>query len=289
MVGTWQDKVFNAIVYGFMVLFMLICLLPILRIVAFAFSSQTSVLVGEVLFWPVDFTFESIKFIMKQNAFIKSFGLTITLTFVYIIVSMGLTILTAYPLSRRQFKGRSIFSFLIIFTMLFNGGLIPTYLLIKTLGLMNSFWVMVLPCAISSFNVIILVNHFRSIPASLEESAQLDGARNFTILMKIMLPVSFPILATLTLFYAVGRWNGWFDGMMYLTSREYYPLQLVLRDIILSSSPEIKAMLTTETSDISGPQVQAAAIVLATIPILVTYPFLQKYFVKGVMVGSIKS
>jgi putative aldouronate transport system permease protein len=283
-----NEYIFLAL-FGLLLLFILVCMLPIVRIIAFAFSSQSSVLAGQVLFWPVEPTASSLQFILKQNSFVHSFGFTALLTVVYVAVSMALTVLTAYPLSRKYFKGRSVFSFIIVFTMLFNGGLIPTYLVIKLLGIMDTFWVLILPCAISSFNVIILINHFRSVPESLEEAAKIDGASNFTILVRIMLPVSLPILATLTLFYAVGRWNGWFDALMYLNKREYYPLQLVLRDIILASSPEVKATLTTETSDISGPQVQSAAIILATLPIMVTYPFLQKYFIKGVMIGSIKS
>ena len=285
------EKKGDTIVAGFFVLIIIICLFPMLNILARSLSDPMAIVNRQVSFLPVNPTFDSYSYVFLDPSFSRSMYWTTILTFICTIVSLIITILCAFPLIYDNLKGKGAINTIIIFTMYFNAGIIPNYILMKDLGLLNNPLVLILPGALSVFNMIILRSFFYSVPDSLRESAEIDGANPFTVLMRIYLPLSGPVLATLSLFYAVGRWNGFSDALMYLTSApNYHPIQLKLYNIINNlSSIEIAAQegivggIPAATDGI-----KAAAVIFATAPILVVYPWLQRYFIKGVTVGSVK-
>ncbi|WP_282936641.1 carbohydrate ABC transporter permease [Paenibacillus sp. RC67] len=265
------------------------CLIPFLYMISLSFSSNDAIISQKVTLWPVDFTLETYKTILSDVEMIYTLGYTIVLTIVYTLVCMFLTICAAYPLTKQRLKGRSFILTVFIFTMYFSGGLIPSYILVKNLDLMNSMWSLILPGAMSVFNLIILKTFFASLPESLEESASIDGCNEFGILVRIVLPLSLPSIATLSLFYAVDRWNGFQDALFYITNKNLYPMQLKLYQIITANQ-----QLDTQQGEgsvgayIIPESLKAASVMFATVPILVVYPKLQKYFVDGVMTGAIK-
>lgn len=230
------------------------------------------------------------KMVFSTASIGRAYQNTIFVTIVGTLLSLLLTILTAYPLSKKHLLGRQFFTLVFYFTMLFSGGIVPTFLVIRDLKLIDNIWVLILPKLISVYNMLLMINFFRSIPASLEESAKIDGASDLTVLWKIILPLSKPILATLTLFYAVNYWNSWFDALMYLNKNRYFPLQLVLREVVQAVDMSYVGGGGGDfsMSDTTIQSVRLATIVVAILPIMVVYPFLQKYFTKGVMIGAIK-
>lgn len=287
------EKIFTIFNYTFFVLYGIATLFPFLNLIAKSFSGESAVISGKVTIWPVDFQTGTYQYVLGNKLFINSFKVTIFITVVGSFMCLFMTALSAYPLSKPRLRGRGAFMIIFIFTMLFSGGLIPHYLLIQRLGLINKVWALILPGLVSVYNMLIIKSSFESIPDSIEESAKLDGASNVTILFKIILPLSKPVLATIALFFAVGFWNSYFSAMMYITKPELKPLQLYLKELLYSTMDVLsksgtgpidvdKAMNTTPEA------VQAASIVTATVPIICVYPFLQKYFVKGVMIGSVK-
>lgn len=205
-----------------------------------------------------------------------------------VMLSLFLTITLAYGLSRRTLPGKNAILFLIVFTMYFHGGLIPTFLLVKKLHITDSWLAMILPSAISTYNFIVTLSYFRGMPESLEEAAKLDGANDYTVLWKIFVPLAKPIIAVIALYYAVGIWNNYFHGIIYLTDRKYYPLQVVLREILIQNETTTAGMAGVDYSQAYAENIKYATIVVSTIPILCVYPFVQKYFVKGVMIGAVK-
>lgn len=244
------------------------------------------------LILPTVFTLEGYKQIIEYGVG-RAFSVSTLVTLVGTVISLSLTIIAAYALSKKGMPGRNIIMTLIIFTMFFGGGLIPYYLTVKGVGLYNSYWVMILPSAISTYYVWIMLSFFREFPASLEESARIDGAGDFTILMRIVIPTSLPVLASISLFYAVDRWNDWYSPMLFLSDTDKYPLQLLLKNMLMNISQVLSTNVgasAIEQNKIKIPHdsLQMAAIVITSIPIMAIYPFLQKYFAKGVMVGSIK-
>jgi putative aldouronate transport system permease protein len=269
----------------------ILCAFPIVHTLALSFSSATAAASGRVTIWPVEFTTQSYRFVLENPAFIKSFGVSLLRVLVGTPFNMILTILVAYPLSRsnREFRMRGFFVWFFLITVLFSGGLIPWYMVIRQTGLIDSFWALIIPGALPVFNVILLVNSFRNIPKELEEAAEMDGAGHWTILFKILLPLSLPILATLTLFVAVYHWNSWFDGLILMNSPDKYPLQSYLQTVIINPDPR---MLTERDlallKIISNRTTRAAQIFIAMTPILVIYPFLQRYFTTGIKLGSVK-
>lgn len=272
-----------------MVLLIISCILPVLTVVARSFSDAGAIMRREVVFLPVGFHTGAYGDILGDARFMRSMGWTAIITFVAVVVNLAMTILCAYPLTYESLKGRKILSVLIIFTMYFGAGLIPTFILFRSLGLINNPAVLILPGMISVFNMIIMRNFFTGIPESLKESAEMDGAGPLYCLVKIYLPLSTPVLATLGLFYAIGRWNGFMDALFFLPgAREYHPIQLLLYNIINN----IVAVDTMDPGAAAAPgwgqAVEAAAIVVAMVPILCVYPFAQKYFVKGATLGAIK-
>ncbi len=284
------DRIFKAGVIIVVLLIAFLCLMPFLNIVAISMSAKNAVLSGEVYFWPKDLDFSAYSVVFTNAKMWRSLVFTIVLTVVSVGVSMVMTILCAYPLARTDLKFRQPLMLFFMFTMYFTGGMIPAYLNISNLGLMGSFWSLVLPISISTYNMILMKTFFGSLPKALEESAYIDGANDAVILMRIILPLSKAMIATLALFYAVSRWNGFSDALLYINDEAKYPLQLRLRQIItaysaademINDTPEAKAVLVADT-------IKSACLVFSMVPILLVYPWLQKYFVKGVMIGSVK-
>lgn len=268
-----------------MMLFVLICTLPFINVIAMSMSSKSAILRGAVSFWPVEFNVDAYKLIVSDNSMWHSLLYTIELTVIYTVLAMVMTILVAFPLSMRRLKGQRVIMFFIVFTMYFSGGTIPIYLNVKEFGMLDSMWSLIIPGLISTFNVIILKNFFSSLPYELVEAASIDGATDFQVLTRIFLPLSFSSLATLSLFYAVGKWNS------YITSRELQPLQLKLYNLIKGSQSVEVAVAEGSSNDLStnvSESIQSATIIFATLPILIVYPFVQRYFVAGVTMGAVK-
>lgn len=269
----------------------LLCILPLVHILAISFSSSSAVSAGDVTFWPVDFTVKSYSFILDNPRFLASIGITLQRVLLGTGLSLFLTILTAYPLSKETsaFRHRTLFAWFFVFTILFNGGLIPWYMTIKMTGLIDTLWALVLPAAVAVFNIILLLNFYRSLPKELEEAAVIDGAGHWLILWKIMVPLSMPAIATILLFTVVHHWNSWFDGMILMNKPSHYPLATYLQSVIIKLDFEnmrqsdiyMLGLISDRTS-------KAAQIFLGTLPILLVYPFLQRYFMKGIVMGSVK-
>lgn len=272
-------------------IFSLMCLLPFVNVAALSFSSKSAILRGAVSFWPVEFETTAYQVIFKDSSMIRSLWFTVVITVVYTLFSMILTILMAYPLTKKRLKGRKFFNFLALFTMYFSGGTIPIYLNIKELGLMDTPWALILPGMLSTYNMIILKSFFTALPNELEEAAIIDGANDFQVLLRVYLPLSLASLATLTLFYAVGKWNSFQDALYYISTKDYQPLQLKLYHIIKGSQTvDISAVeggAATVATSVSE-SIEPATIIFATLPILVVYPFVQRYFVSGVTIGAVK-
>jgi putative aldouronate transport system permease protein len=281
----------DAVIVIIMAAVIMVCLFPMLNLLARSLSDPQAIINREVSFMPVRPTIESYQYVFRDPSFSRSMYWTAVLTVICTLVSLGITILCAYPLTYEHLRGKGIINTLIIFTMYFSAGTIPNYILMKDLGLLNNPLVLIIPNCLSVFNMIILRSFFYGVPESLRESAELDGAHPFTVLINIYLPLSAPVLATLALFYAVGRWNGFSDALLYMTSAaQFHPIQLKLYNIINNlSSVEVaiqegSAASTPAASD----GMKAAAVMFATVPILVVYPWLQRYFISGVSIGAVK-
>jgi putative aldouronate transport system permease protein len=268
----------------------LACLLPLVHELAMAVSSNDAVLTRSVGFLPVEATLNSFREVFKDPSVLQSLWFSIYLTVAFTVIAMALTIACAYPLTRPELKGRNLFMTVIVITMYFSGGILPLYVLIKTLGMLNSMWSLILPVAVSPFNLIILRTSLLSVPDSITESALIDGASYFRILTQIIVPLSLPIIATLSLFYAVGRWNMFQDAMFYISDAKRYTLQLKLAYIVLNNtSPEVFQLEGAAAGYRVVPAAMTAAtVIIATLPILAAYPWLQRYFISGVMLGSVK-
>jgi putative aldouronate transport system permease protein len=272
----------------------LICLLPLWNIVATSFSSSEAVTANAIGLIPVNFTTETYKMIMEDAQFWRSFGISVQRVFLSLIINMVLIVLMAYPLSKstRVFKGRNIYMNLLIFSMLFSGGMIPTYLVVKNLNLLNTIWSLVLPGAVQVFSVILIMNFFIGVPKSLEEAAIMDGANPLQILVKVFIPISLPALATVALFSIVGNWNDFFSGLIYMTKVSNYPLMTYIQSLSINIEEMLKSGANANSlenmMEVSNKNLNAAKIVVSIIPLLVIYPLLQKYFIHGIVVGSVK-
>jgi putative aldouronate transport system permease protein len=286
------DRFFTAGNNLILSLIFIMVLYPLIYIVSASFSSSHSVISGEVWLWPVNPTLAGYEAVFKHKLIWSGFSNSIYYTIVGTLINVVMTVLAAYPMSRKDFFGNNIFMFLFVFTFMFSGGLIPTYLLVRDLGLLDSTWSMLLPGALGVWNMIITRTYFQTtIPEEMLEASQIDGCTDFQFLWKIVLPLSGPILAVITLFYAVGHWNSYFNALIYLKSQDLYPLQLVLRDVLVRNEVDVNML-----SDVAGDAereglrelLKYSLIVIATVPLLVVYPFVQKYFVKGIMIGSLK-
>ncbi|NBC71897.1 ABC transporter permease subunit [Paenibacillus sacheonensis] len=265
------------------------CLVPFLYMIALSLSSNNAIISQKVSLLPVGFTLETYKTILSDFDMIYSLGYTIVLTILFTVCSMFFTICAAYPLTKKRLMGRNFFLSTMVFTMYFSGGLIPSYILVKNLDMMNTMSSLILPGALSVFNMIILKTFFSSLPESLEEAAAIDGCNEWGILVKVVLPLSMPSIATLSLFYAVERWNGFQDALFYITDKNLYPIQLKLYQIISANQQLDTQQGEGSTGAFIVPEsLKAASVMFATVPILLVYPKLQKYFVDGVMTGAIK-
>ncbi len=277
----------NAIV---MMLLVFITLYPFYYVMIGSISGDNVAAQDIYFLYPKGPSLGAYAMVFSTPSILRAYGNTLFITVIGTFLSLLLTMFTAYPLSKARFRGRRLFTLIFYFTMLFSGGLVPTYLVIRDLNMIDKLWALILPKLISVYNMLLLINFFKSIPEGLEESATIDGANDLTILMRIVLPLSLPIFATLTLFYAVGYWNSWFDAVMYINRSKNFPLQLVLREIIQSVDLSYVAGGGADysMSDTTIQSVRLATLVVAILPIMSVYPFLQKYFVKGVLIGAIK-
>lgn len=269
----------------------LMCFLPLMNVFALSLSSNTAALAGEVMFWPVDFTFDSYEYVADRAAFWQSMLVSLKRLALGVPINILLTILSAYPLSKEnnRFRGRTIYAWFFFITMLINGGLIPRYMVIKETGLLGSIWALILPGAVGVFNIVLMMNFFRQIPQEMEEAALVDGAGQWRILFQIYLPAATASLATITLFITVGHWNEWFDGIILMKKTTQYPLQSYLHTVVVEKDLSLSATADWQMlASVSEETVKAAQIFLAALPIMLVYPFLQKYFAKGLTVGSVK-
>lgn len=282
---------FNLVNSCFLTLTAIICLIPMIHILAISLSSSAAASAGKVVFWPVEFTTTSYSFLAKRASFWRAMSVSVMRTVIGSALNMLLVVLIAYPLSkeRTEFRARTAYVFIFFITMLFGGGMIPTYMVIKQLGLIDSIWALVLPGAVPVFSVILLLNFFREIPKELSEAAFIDGASHWTTLWKIYIPVSLPALATILLFALVGHWNSWFDGLIYMNRPENYPLQSYIQTIVVQRS--FDSLTQEEVQNlvmVSDKTMRSAQIFLGSLPIMCAYPFLQRFFVKGMVLGSVK-
>jgi putative aldouronate transport system permease protein len=284
---TFGDRSLDLVVYLILICSGILTLLPLVNVLAKALSDESAVISGKVGILPVGFQLDTMKYVISSSEFLHSIGVSMLVTVVGTILSILLTAVTAYPLSKRHLPGVSFILLLFIFTMLFNGGIIPNYLLMKQLHLINSLWSLMLPALISVFNMLVIKSYYESLPEALEESARMDGARNLTILFRIVMPLSGPVLATIALFYAVYFWNDYFHPMLYINNSALKPLQLYLRDIVMNADSSMK-LSVDDMMNISPEGVRSATVIASIIPMLLVYPYLQKHFVKGVLFGSVK-
>lgn len=286
-----DERLFQAVIYGISFLILLIVLYPLVFVLSASFSNPNLVIEGQVWLLPKGFNLNAYRQVFMDQMILTGYKNTILYTVVGTVVNLFLTVLLAFPLSRKDLPGRNWVMFFVTFTMFFHGGLIPTYILIKNLKLIDSFWVMVFPTAISTYNMIVMRTYFQnSIPFELMESAFIDGCNNFRLLWSIVLPLSKPILAVIGLFYAVGHWNAFFNAMIYFNDEMKYPLQLILRNILLQNQFEEMGTDVFDLQDrvLLAESIKYAVIVVSSLPVLLLYPFIQRYFVKGVMIGALK-
>ncbi len=270
-------------------IFALFCVVPMIHIFALSLSGNRAIMSGEVTLWPVEWSFHAYDAVFSDMWMVRSLIFTIILVAVYTAIALMMTILAAYPLSRRKFKGKHVMFGLIVMTMFFNPGIIPNYLLVKELGLINSPWALIMPLMINAFLLIIMKTNFSQLPTELEDSAWIDGCGHFRFLLQIVLPLSLPILATIGLYYAVDRWNMFQDALFYINDQKYYPLQLKLYQMVINS--QVNDATAQEGFNAATPvpqSLQAASIMFATVPILLVYPWLQRYFISGMLVGAVK-
>ncbi|REE80970.1 putative aldouronate transport system permease protein [Paenibacillus taihuensis] len=283
----------DALIYCLLTLVAFMSLAPILNTLAVSFSGKVAAMSGQVYFWPVDFNLNAYSQVLHDRSFFRSFGVSVERVLLGGAINFLITVLMAFPLSKsgKLFPGRNIYMWFIIFCMLFSGGLIPWYMTINKLHLLDKIWALVLPTAVPVFNVILLMNFFKGIPKELEEAANMDGAGAWKTLFTIFVPVSLPALAAVTLFSIVGHWNAFFDGMILMQHKEHWPLQTYIQQLIVDMSSLMNATDAEEVkrlSNMSSQLLNAAKVMVSMVPIMLIYPFLQKYFVSGIVLGAVK-
>ena len=291
--STWS-RIFDVFNVIFFILISISFLYPVFYIIALSLSEAKAITEGQVFIFPVGFNVEAYQYVFRDDTTVRSIIFTATFTIVGILCSLAATALTAYPLSRRGFKGKNFFMNAIVFTMYFSGGMIPTYMTIKSLGLFNTMWSLILPSLVDTFLLIIMLNFMRELPYELEESAKVEGCSNFGIFLKVYMPLCIPVLATLTIFYAVQYWNTFMPALLYIQDRNKMALQVKLYTVLSAFSSSIDTTSVAAASDsavgakVIAENVKSATTVVAVLPILIVYPMLQKYFVKGVAIGAVK-
>ncbi|QQZ59165.1 carbohydrate ABC transporter permease [Paenibacillus sonchi] len=284
---TMGSKLFTIVNTTLLAFIALICLLPFVNVFASSFASTREVVEKKFILFPTTFSLDAYRYILSTPTIFRGLGISIGVTLAGTAVSMILTALMAYGLSRKYLAGRDIINFIVVFSMLFSGGMIPTFLVVKAFGLIDSYWSLIFPVAINAFNLIIMRNFFQALPEGLEESAKIDGSNDFGVFLKIMLPLALPSIATLSLFYGVAYWNTYMTAILYITDSAKWPIQVLLRQIVIVSS----GMQAEGTSvDVIPPAqtIKMAVIVVATVPMLIAYPFVQKHFTKGALLGAVK-
>lgn len=286
-----SEKLFDFSITFVSIIVIILVVYPLYFILIASVSAPTAVLSGEVILLPKGFNLDAYKLILEEQKIWVGYKNTIIYTVLGTCINITMTTLAAYPLSRRDMPFRTALTFLISFTMMFGGGLIPTYLVVRSLRLTDSIWAMVIPNAIATYNLLVMKNYFQSsIPIELQESASIDGCTDFRMLLSIILPLSVPIIAVMVLFYSVGHWNSFFNALIYLRKSKLYPLQIILREILLQNSLDMMAGDTFGMYEkvMKGEAMKYSVILISSLPVLILYPFVQKYFVKGIMVGAIK-
>jgi putative aldouronate transport system permease protein len=285
-----EDKIFDSVVNALALLIVVVVLYPLLFIVSASFSDPALVLNGDVIFLPKQITLEAYRNVFHNEQIWNGYGNTILYTAVGTLINLIMTTLAAYPLSRPDLPGRGIFMVFITLTMFFSGGLIPSYLLVKNLGMVDTMWALVIPGAIATYNLIVMRTYFQSnIPWEIQEAAHMDGCSNWKLLTHVILPLSKPIMAVMVLFYAVGHWNSFFNALIYIRSKDLYPLQLVLREVLMVSQADVvDSSVGLESKILLAESIKYVVIIISSLPVLLMYPFVQKHFVKGVMIGSLK-
>ncbi|NMO96371.1 carbohydrate ABC transporter permease [Paenibacillus lemnae] len=286
------DRMVAVTIYVLLSFIALLVIYPLFFVMIASISSPEMVMRGEVWLWPKELSFVGYERLFANSELMRGYLNTLLYTVVGTAINLVMTIAAAYPLSRQDFRGRNFFTFMIVFTMFFSGGMIPTYLLIRDLGMLNTFWVMVIPSALSVWNILIMRTFFQnSIPKEVQEAAFIDGASNTKLILRIVLPLSIPVLAVMVLFYAVGHWNSYFSALLYLSDRDRYPLQLFMREILIQGQMQEMVEISDDSlarSLMDAEAIKYAAVIVTNLPMLLLYPFLQKYFIKGVMVGAVK-
>lgn len=284
------ERIFDAANYTLLILLCIVTLYPFLFVLFASLSDPGAVYAsGGILLWPKGFSLGAYGLVFDNPLIFTGYLNTIIYVVAGTAINVFMTSLAAYGLSRKWLYGRNTMMFLIVFTMYFSGGLIPTFLVVKQLGLLDTRWAMIIPNAVSAWNIIIMRTYFQGIPDSMEESAKIDGATDFTVLFRIILPLSIPVVSVMVLFYAVGHWNAWFNALIYLRDRGFYPLQMILREILVQNTvQDMMTSLEEMDKEPMAANVKYATIIVATVPILCVYPFLQRYFVQGIMIGAIK-
>jgi putative aldouronate transport system permease protein len=290
-----SKKIFDTFNYTFLLLSSILCLLPFVNLMAVSFSESPYVNAGLVTFWPVEFTLSAYAYILESGEFIRSFLISIIRVLLGVSINILLIVMTAYPLSKSNlnFNSRNLYAWFFVVSMLFTPSLIPSYLVVANLNLIDTIWSLVLPGALQVFSMIVMLNFFRNLPKELEEAAFIDGASHWKLLWKVFIPLSLPAIATVTLFSIVYHWNSWFDGILYIDNHRNYPMQSYLQSIIINPTLLNEIIKNDPNAaeimlKISNQTVKAAQLFVATIPVLVIYPFLQKYFTTGLTLGSVK-
>ncbi|RAV13591.1 carbohydrate ABC transporter permease [Paenibacillus contaminans] len=291
---TLSNRMVDFTIFLVLALMAMMSLYPLWYTIALSFSDQAAVNAGKVTAWPAGFNLTSYHIILDDEKFFRAFGVSVKRVVLGGALNFLLTVLMAYPLSRqsRQFPGRNLYMWYLVFCMLFSGGLIPLYMTITTLGMQNTIWSLVVPGAVPIFNVILIMNFFRSLPKELDEAAVVDGAGPWYALIRLYIPLSVPSLATVTLFSIVGHWNSFFDGLIYMSKPDHYPLQTYIQQLVINITPDMMTEMSTEqmlqAMKASNKTLNAAKLMVAMIPILLIYPFLQRFFVHGIVLGSVK-
>ncbi len=285
---SWGGKLFDTANYTVLLIVGIVTVLPFLYVISGSLVSSEELLVRKVVLVPTHITWDAYRFIFASKTIYQSLISTVFITVVGTFINLLLTTLMAYPLAKKTLRGRSKLMLLIVFTMLFNGGMIPTYLVVKSMGMLDTYWSLWIPSAISAFNLILLRNFFQQLPEGLEESAKIDGCNDLRILYSIVVPLSLPAMATFALFYAVGHWNSFFSAVLYINDSKMWPIQVWLRQIVMLSSGGFTDANALSEAVVPPESIKYAVIVVAAVPILLLYPFLQKHFAKGVLLGSVK-
>ncbi|MFD0620712.1 carbohydrate ABC transporter permease [Paenibacillus sp. GCM10027629] len=288
---TTGDRVFEWVNYMLLAIILLMIIYPLLFVISASISNPQEVNSGNMWLLPKDITFIGYQKIFQNKEILNGYLNTILYTTLGTSINLVMTILAAFPLSRKNLAGKNVIMAMFVFTMFFSGGLIPSYMLVKNLGMLNTVWALVIPSAVSVWNIIIMRTFFQqSIPSEIHEAAAMDGSSDFHMLLKVILPLSMPILAVMTLFYSVAHWNSYFNALIYLTDQDRFPLQLILREILVQNQMEQMSESSDALTDqiLYAQTIKYAVIIVANLPVLMLYPFLQKYFTKGIMIGAVK-